>query len=203
MGGSAETCRPARLVLSYSSSGVSSPARVPGVGQSASAARFGPVRGQTARVPTRPALVGVTPSSHQPWGAETRPAGRTALARRICPSQTHHQRAFFPTAPFPDRDNLPDVSPSGARVAITCPISPHGTSQPEMGGGGCSDEKQVVSWRGLCSRALRRNVSPPTCCVWFPSGTCQRPWSIAASQPFGRENEAREAKVPNGQAGGQ
>ncbi|KAK1835281.1 hypothetical protein QBC39DRAFT_158951 [Podospora conica] len=79
----------------------------------------------------RDRLVGVIPSA---LGARkpALPAGQRVLGV-ICPSRTHHQRGFFPTAPFPDRDSLPDVSPSGARVATTCPISPHGTSLPGLG----------------------------------------------------------------------
>lgn len=157
---------------------------------------FGPVRGQAprpARVPTRP---GSSVSSHQPWGAETRPAGRTALARRMCPSRAHHhQRGFFPTAPFPDRDSLSDVSPSGARVATTCPISPHETWQPGILMWLLFRRKQVVSWHA-------GTVLRPPALFCFGRGHVQRPRSIAASKPFGRENKAGDAENPNGQPAG-
>jgi len=131
--GSTATCQRARLVLRDSVRDVSFPVRVPGVGQSASVAMFGTLLRADQQSSHQS---GYSAPSHQPWSTETRPAGRKALARCHLPlltrSKSSTKKASFSRAPFPERDGLPDVSLSGARVPSACPISFHITSHPGL-----------------------------------------------------------------------
>lgn len=185
--GSTKTCRPARLVVSYPSHDVSSPIRVPGVGQCLSVhppRMFGPVRGQTAREFPQDRLVGVIPSSHQPWGAEIRPAGRTALARRMCPSRGHHQRGFFPRP--------------HSRTEIACRMSAlpaHESQQPAQSRPTEPRSRgfEVVVVQTKTSRFLAGTVlRPPAVFRFRRDMSASR--SIAASKPCGRENKAGDAE---------